>query len=282
MFGYVNVYQDELKVWQYKRFRAYYCGLCRAIGRLGSQAARLGLSYDMTFLAILLSALDPAPSETEQKACAAHPFHKRENVVRDAAVDYAAHMSILLMYLKFYDDWKDDKSVKALLLMGLYRRVVRKAKKQHQAAYDRIWAQLEALSGLERQGCGEIDAAADCFAKILELLFTPDFITDENQRRALAWLGYNTGRWIYIIDAYADLEKDRKRGSYNPFLQAGKAASKQDLDISLTYTLHNIASAYELLPIHKNDEILRNILYLGLKTRQDSILNCKEEGHEPL
>lgn len=150
MFGYVNVYQDELKVWQYKRFRAYYCGLCRAIGRLGSQAARLGLSYDMTFLAILLSALDPAPSETEQKACAAHPFHKRENVVRDAAVDYAAHMSILLMYLKFYDDWKDDKSIKALLLMGLYRRLSGRRKnsiRRLTTEYGRSWRRCPDWSG---------------------------------------------------------------------------------------------------------------------------------------
>ncbi len=44
-----------------------------------------------------------------------------------------------------------------------------------------------------------------------------DFIEDKDKKRILAWLGYNTGRWIYIIDAYNDLEKDVKKNDYNTF-----------------------------------------------------------------
>lgn len=277
MFGYVNVYKDELKVSEYNRFRAYYCGLCKAIGRLCAQPARLGLSYDMTFLAVLLSAMDPQRTQTAAKACVAHPLVRRENVMEDRAVDYAAYMSVLLAYLKFYDDWQDERSLKALCMMVLHWRAVRRAKRRYGAAYDRIRQLLAVLSRLEKENSSDLDAAADCFANILLMLFTPDFITDPEQKRVLAWLGYNTGRWIYILDAVADLEADEKQGGYNPLIARGytdRADMLRELEVTMTYTLHNIAASYELLKVYKNDGILKNILYLGLKTRQDTVF-CK-------
>ncbi len=285
MFGYVNVYKDELKVCEYNQFQAYYCGLCKAIGKLCSQTARLGLSYDMTFLAILLSAVENTEIKTEAKPCAAHPLVKRKNVINDRAVDYAADMSVLLAYLKFYDDWQDEKSLKALGMMLLYRRAVRRAKKRNRAEYEKIRVLLNELSVLEKHNSKELDAAADCFAQILSVLFTPDFISVDAERRVLAWLGYNTGRWIYIIDAFADLEEDEKHHSYNPLIARGytdRTTLSRELEVTMTYTLHNIAASYELLKVYKNDEILRNILYLGLKMKQDAILSKynKEETDE--
>lgn len=146
------------------------------------------------------------------------------------------------------------------------------------------------LSKLEKANSSSIDEVADCFGKMLEILFTPKFI--ENQKRELAWLGYNIGRWIYIIDAYADIKKDFKSGSYNPFLTDVKTEEellkkekdlKEQLSSTLTFTLENAASAYELLEIFKNDEIIRNILYLGLKIKQEQILSGgKETKNESL
>lgn len=287
MFGYVNVYRDEMKIRDYNRFRAYYCGLCKAIGKLCSQTARLGLQYDMTFLAVLLSAVRSEDTKTEQKPCIAHPLHKRDNVIDDPAVDYAAYMSVLLAYLKCRDDWQDEKSVKALLGMALHLRAVRRAKKQYGDVYSKIKTQLDKLSALEKENSGELDAVEDCFAEILAVLFTPDFIENPETKRILRWIGYNTGRWIYIVDAVADLEEDEKHKSYNPILARGcpdKRAAAKALEVTMTYTLHNIATSYELLTIYKNDEILRNILYLGLRSRQDAVLNkyVEEETHESL
>lgn len=281
MFGYVTVYKDELKIKDYRRFQGYYCGLCKAIGRRCSHIARLGLSYDMTFLAILLSALSAGEPETEQCRCMAHPFHKRENVLRDPAVDYAADVSVILVYLKLLDDWQDDRSLKALAGMGLYFGAVRRARKRRSGEYAFIRECLDRLSGLERGQTGSPDDAADCFAKILERLFTPEFIEDDP--RPLQWLGYNLGHWIYILDAYQDLEEDYRKNHFNPFLNEAKGDErglpayrselKNTLDTALTWNLSQLASAYELLNIQKNDDILRNILYLSLKLRQDSILN---------
>lgn len=279
MFGYVRVCKDELKIKDYNLFRAYYCGLCKSIGRK-NQAARLALSYDMTFLAVLLSAVCDDKINFRQGRCIVHPMRKRAAVADDIATEYSADMSILLDYLKLKDDVDDDKSPKAFIGMLFFFVSVKKLKRKYPRQSEEIIAQLKRLSQLERDGSDSIDETADCFAKILAVLFVPDFISDTPTRRVLEWLGYNIGRWIYIIDAVEDFEKDRKNGSYNPFGSDG--IDKENLEITLTYTLANAASAYELLDIKKNDDILRNIIYIGLKNMQDSVLKGKENTNESL
>lgn len=293
MFGYVNICKDELKIKEYNLFRAHYCGLCKAIGKRGSEIARLGLSYDMTFLALVLSAVDKEKVCIFQKRCAAHILHKHGEIHNSRAIDYAADMSVILAYLKLYDDWQDDRSIKALFGMAAYYTAVRKVKRRYKNIYDDILNLLRKLTALEKENCSDIDMTADCFANILKILFTPDFIEDENTRRTLEWLGYNTGRWIYIIDAYNDIEKDVKKKNYNPFVikyninEENCTEVKKDIaekiQMSMDYTLASVASAYELLTVYRNDDILRNIIYIGLKSKQDYIMGkTKEEINESI
>ena len=68
LFGYVRPCKEELKVKEYNMFRAVYCGLCKTLGQSANQLCRLGLSYDFTFLALLLLALDEEESRLAQKA----------------------------------------------------------------------------------------------------------------------------------------------------------------------------------------------------------------------
>ncbi len=286
MFGYVTICKDTLSEQGYNTFKAYYCGLCKAIGKRCSQSARMGLSYDITFLAIVLSSADKNEPEMNDRKCLLHPTRDNICVENDRAVEYAADMGVMLSYLKLLDDWHDDRSIKALVSMLFFRGGVKKAKKRYPEIYDGIRACLDKLSKLEKEKCAEIDETADCFAKILEILFTPDFIADKNEKRVLAWLGYNIGRWIYIIDAYNDLEKDMKKNSYNTFLEKYKgkplseikAELKEKLEVSMTFTLENVASAYDLLTVHKNSEVLDNIIYDALKKKQNFILGENNES----
>lgn len=283
MFGYVNICKNELKIKDYTLFRAHYCGLCKAIGKQCSNTARLGLSYDMTFLALVLSALDGDELCIKQKRCCMHPFHRHAEVHNNRAVDYAADMSAILTYLKFADDLCDEHSIKSFFGMCAYKSAVRKAKSRYSDEYDKILLYLNELSHLEKANSGNIDEVADCFANILKVLFTPPFISNDSERRILEQLGYNTGRWIYIIDAFNDIEKDVKKKSYNPFvakyvLTADNIAQKRgeiicDISLPMDYTLSRIAAAYELLSVRRSDDILKNIIYIGLKEKQDSILN---------
>lgn len=294
MFGYVTVYKELISEADYAVFKKYYCGLCRAIGRRCSQSARLGLSYDLTFLAIVLSSVSDETVQCVNRPCVAHPFKKRESI-NDRAIEYAADMSVILDYLKLRDDWCDERSIKALPGMAVLYHGMKKAKKRYGKVYGTIKEQLERLSGLENEQSTNIDECADCFAKILEALFTPEFVRGESERRIFSWFGYNIGRWIYVIDAVNDMEKDYKKGNYNPFNAAFFGENydeyvqgvRENKKVTLTFTLENAASAYELLDIRKNNSLLDGLIYDCLKVKQSQILNgnksqMKGNANEPI
>ncbi len=285
MFGYVTVCKDTLSDEGYNIFKAYYCGLCKAIGKQCSHMSRMGLSYDITFLAIILSSVNSDKTDFCDKRCEFNTIKKNKCVVSDEAVNYAADMGVILSYLKLLDDWQDDRSIKAFFGLVLFRRGCKKAKRRYLEQYAQIENCLKKLSVLEKSGCTEIDETADCFAKILEILFTPDFIRDDGTRRELAWLGYNIGRWIYIIDAYNDLERDIRKKTYNTFSAKYSECTSQEirqkisetLRISLTFTLENASSAYNLLNLYSNKEVTDNIIYTALKVKQDYIFERSSE-----
>jgi len=277
MFGYVNIYKDELKIKDYNLFRGYYCGLCKAQGKNFSQISRLGLSYDITFLSILMSAVTDEEIKVTKSRCFVHPTKKRA-VVMSPSTQYAANVGIILSYLKFKDDFKDEKSIPAFIMTALYKRSVSKARKNYSYLYNIIEENLNKLSSLEKENCSDIDELADPFAKILSAVFTPDFCP-ESQKRQLSWLGYNIGRFIYIVDAIADREKDKKKNNFNPLLSKTNEEIK-NIDFSLSFTLENVAKSYELLDIKRNDSILRNIIYDGLKNKQADILSGQVTTHK--
>ncbi len=269
MFGYVNAHKDLLRVCDYNVFRGYYCGLCKALGKQFNQLTRFGLSYDMTFLAILLSSLEQNELILKQEPCIAHPITRRPVILEDAGIRYSADMSVLLTYYKLKDDWNDEKSLKSFARLWYYfpmKRVQKKYPNQAKA----IRENLEKLGKLEQENCKNPDQVADCFGKLTESLF------DRNGNNlALKMVGYHIGRFIYFADAYTDLEHDQKKKNYNPFLarsesQVQKEDLKKEIVPALTYTLSEIANAYELLSIHKNKELLDNIIYLGLRKTVES------------
>ena len=126
---------------------------------------------------------------------------------------------------------------------------------------------MQKQADLERERVASVDAAAEPTAELLSFLFTLD-VSEERQRRVLERLGYCMGRWIYLIDAADDLEKDRKSGNYNPFLLATDetdiAVLRERAGASLNGSLAECKAAYELLTIRRFDGILRNVLDFGM------------------
>lgn len=281
MFGYVTISKEQLTEDEYDIFCSYYCGVCKATGKRASQLSRMGLSYDITFLALVLESLSEVDPEIKMENCIVHPIKKRSCVKESGALDYAAEVGVILEYLKLADDLHDDKSVKAAAGMMLMHRGYKRSAKQNIQSHELIKKQLKRLSEYEKNGCDSIDETADAFAKILECLFAPEFIEDRKITRILSWMGYNLGRWIYILDAYNDMERDFKDKSYNPLLAGGetpeqvKTNRKQETELALTFTLENIASAFELLDFKRNESLIGKIIYTGLKQRQAFVLDGK-------
>ena len=272
MFGYVTVGKNQMTEEEYMVFRSYYCGLCRAMGRAASQVSRLGLSYDIAFLAIVLSSVTETEPQYSCGRCIAHPFKKSGYVRYDHVLEYSASAGVILSYAKLADDLHDDRSLKALFGMLALRHGFSRARRRCPEEYLAVKTRLDKLSDLEKRGCTSVDEVAEEFGKITEALFTPDFITDVALRRTLAWFGYNLGRWIYILDAYNDYERDLKTNAYNPLIATGDPA-QDAVDMSLTLTLSNIASAFELIDFKRNRDLIGKMVYISLRQKQDSIIN---------
>lgn len=264
MFGYVNVCRDELKLRELALFNAYYCGLCKRQGKLCGAASRLILSYDFTVLALLLDSMEEESPTLSAGRCMLHPLKKRPVVTESRSMDYCARMSVALAYFKALDDFRDEGiSVKNVALA--LKPSVNKIKKKYPDKLKNIEKYLAEIADAEKSGEKNIDIPAGAFGRLLAELFSPDGA----ENRALYEFGYNIGRWIYVIDAIDDFEKDNKKGRYNPFSSEQEIKEQEE---ALWYNLSAAAAAFELLPIKQNKSILDNIVYIGLKNATEKVL----------
>lgn len=278
MLGYVKVNKDELRVREYNVYKSYYCGLCKTLKSEYGYFSRFVLNYDSVFLALLLSSVTTDDYDCKNQICIAHPTKKTPIMKKNNSLTYSAAAMVILVLLKLEDDIRDEKSIKALVIYLLLTNAKRKVKKNYRTLYENCRATINKLSNLEKNNCDELDKLSDCFANILGKLFVPDFITDENEMRILSHIGYMLGRFIYIIDAYEDMEKDKKKKNFNPFLLSKEPPEKDVLFDALTFDLSSLANAYELLDLKVNKPILDNIIYLGLSGVLDKTIKGENKN----
>ena len=283
MFGYILPEKPELKIREYEMFRAYYCGVCKSIGKRCGQSKRFLLNYDTTFLALFLSSLEGENVHVCPQKCIAHPVKKRHIAKNTKAIDYASDINVLLAYYNLLDNWKDERSVKSGTAALLLNSAKKKLMKEHSEKCVIIEKRLQELSKLEQEKCCSMDRAAEPFAKLMEEIFAyKPLCADEKIEKALRWIGYNVGKWVYIVDAFDDIEKDIKKNSYNPLLlQYGynketaekfRESIKSKVEFNLTYALGEIARTCELLDFKKNKGLVENIIYMGMLRKTEQIL----------
>lgn len=270
MFGYVCVNRKELSEENVQIYQSYYCGLCRCLKDCCGSKGQLLLNYDMTFLILLLTGLYEEESTQTSFRCRLHPIKKRELFINDIS-QYAADMNVLLAYQNLMDDWKDEKNhLKHGLAMALkkdYEEIAERYPRQVGA----IEAYIEKQGQLEKQQEENIDLVAGLTGEMLgELLVWKEDEWQQELRR----LGLYLGKFIYLMDAYEDLEKDRKSGNYNPLL---RIANEEELEFEvmckrmMTGFMAECAKSFERLPILMHGDIIRNILYSGVWSRYERI-----------
>ena len=280
MFGYVTPVRCALSEEERAQFKGAYCGLCHRLRARYGLVARFVLNYDFTFLAILLSQGEEEISR-EKKRCVVSPIRRRCCILGSEAFSQAAGYSLILTWWKLQDAISDNGPIAGLSYRGtalLLRRAYRRAAADFPEFDSHCRVQIEKLRKLEQAGCTTLDQVADAFAAILPFAAV-GFTEDQEKRRIFEQLLYQTGRWIYLIDAYDDLEKDSKTGDYNPLLARlsppeGKLgeADKAWLLTTLTHSANLIASAFNLLPRGQWSGILENIIYLGFPAVTERVL----------
>lgn len=264
MFGYVVANSKELSQEHQRRYQAFYCGLCRALGQRCGKFSQLTLSYDMAFLAMLLTGLYELEGDSGNDRCVIHPT-KRHDWVANSAMDYAADMSVLLAYYNFLDDWQDSHSpaskAAARALQHQKNKVSRKY--PHQSAAIHHW--LSQLERCERENCTDLDQVSGCFGNLMAALFA---YRQDMWQSTLEEMATALGKFIYLMDAYEDLPKDLKRHEYNPWAAyRNRPDFEQHCHEVLTMLMAQSAAAFEKLPILQDQEILRNIIYSGVWTK---------------
>ena len=260
MFGYVTANLAELDKDQRQRYSAIYCGICRQIRSRSGNVARLGLSYDMAFLAALLMSLYEPEETAGKQACIAHPVSRR-GWVDNPYIRYAADMNVALAYYNFLDDWQDDGSRKAKWLADIYERYLPDIEGRYPRQCRAIQDCIRRLSRLEKENCPNPDEPAGVFGELMGQLLTYE---EDLWAPVLGQMGEALGRFIYLLDAALDYGKDQKKKKYNPYLAMGTGKDWPRWEEYLVLTMGRCTEYFEKLPLVQDKGLLDNILYSGV------------------
>lgn len=260
MFGMISANVKELTKAERIRYNAIYCGICRGIREDCSSGARVGLSFDMAFLAALLMSLYEPEETTGRRACSLHPICPRP-WVDNRYIRYCARMNVALCYYKALDDYEDEGRTRAKLMMQVFGRDLEEIKANYPrqcAAMERCLAELRQL---EQENCPNPDLPASCFGALLGEIFV---CHEDMWADTLRQMGDALGRFIYLADAAMDFRRDRKQQQYNPFLAMGMGEAPKKWEQFLVLAMGRCTDYYERLPLVQDKPLLDNILYSGI------------------
>ena len=272
MFGYVTANARDLDKAQKQRYGAIYCGICRQIRERSSQTARLSLSYDMAFLALLLMSLYEPEEVSGKKACGLHPLKPRP-WVDNPYIRYAADMNVALAYYKALDDVQDDGSKTAKMAASVLGKSLPEIEAQYPRQCKAMADCIARLSRLEKENCQNPDLPAACFGQLMgELLVYEEDLWSPTLRQ----MGISLGRFIYLLDAAVDFRKDKKKGKYNPFPEEDLLLWEQHLVLDMA----RCTQYFEALPLVQDKQLLNCILYSGVWMEFERLRPRKKDAQE--
>lgn len=280
MFGYINANYREITAEQKAQYQSYYCGLCRELHQHFGKKGQILLNYDMAFLVILLTGLYEPVNVKSEFSCALHPLQKKTSR-RNEISEYAAKMNVLLAYHNFEDDWMDERSLYKRGLMKVFQKDYEKICTEYPRQAKAVQNAMKRLAIAEIGKESNLDAVSGITGEMLGEIFAwkEDEWADE-----LRAFGFYMGKFIYLMDAYQDMKKDEKLSRYNPFICHQKAhPSPVDIETYTRLILNSMmaecAKSFERMPIVKNADLIRNILYSGVWTKYETLQLKKNKGN---
>ncbi len=267
MFGYIKVSKGELKIKEFELYRGVYCTLCKVLGKNYGLISRFTLNYDFTFLALLNMSLKDGCDKFSKKSCTFNPLKKCNFCDKTDDFEMPAAAAMIMTYYKLLDNIADEKGFKKLFFMTLkpfIKLANKKAAKKYPDIKKIVADYVKNQNTLEKENCTNIDKAADPTAVALSQILML-CSRDTSQKRVLERLGYCLGRYIYLVDAYFDLERDIKSCSYNVLKNKPTNEIENYVKSQIYFCINEATKAFELLDIKKYKTILGNILYLGLE-----------------
>ena len=275
MFGYVITNCKTLSEEERARFRAMYCGMCHTLKKRYGNLGRFTLSYDMTFVAMVLAALYEPEEISGRERCLPHMV-KPHDYILNSAMEYAVDLNVALAYHKCADNWQDDRNPVFAGVMQALKSAYRKACTYQPEKCRAIEEWMRDVGAIEKSGREEIDPPMNLPGRMFGTLFAwkDDFFAWD-----LFSMGDGLGRFIYLMDAYDDLEKDVRKKKFNPLKSVMQQPDYEQLcKDALTMAMADCADAFERLPILKDVDLIRNILYSGVWAKYGYIQTQKAKS----
>ena len=293
MFGYVIPDKDNMLIKDFNVFQSFYCGLCKSLHKTGSEITRLCTNYDVTFYSVLMHEILKKPVKFERKLCV-YNGKKKVIVTPDGLSLQMADLAVLLVYYNIKDDVADGKKLRAPLVWRLVLRK-RKASRNMPKIDELMREKFGLLATLEKEKCDSIDRVADTFASLMrditrELISADEQAGEngltEDEKRVIDDFCYNLGRLVYIMDAVDDVEKDSKKGSYNPLVinygvcddkVAYLEKNEEELSFLLKSTYNKLVGAYNAMNVKLYEGVLSNTIYLGIDMQIQRLLKGEQK-----
>ena len=272
MFGCASVNPERLTEAERRRYRAVYCGLCRALGRERPFYGRAALTYDFVLPIFVLSDLHGEGFAESSVRCGVHPFRRHETL-SNRFTDYAADMNLLLAYYKFDDDLRDDGGALNRMKTALFRQEALRLAAKYPEQSAAIRDALAALSAMEAHNELRPDRPAAAFGVLLGAVFAGG---SETEKAALFAFGSALGRAVYLMDAAVDLQADLRKRRYNPLIKLGFFACEPLLEQELAACVR----ALEALPGGPDRGIVKNVLLSGIWTRFEAEKQRRERQND--
>lgn len=268
MVGYVRILKPELKVKEYEAYRGVYCTLCKTLGKEYGVFSRLLLSYDLTFLALVLLSVGEKDFSFKGGRCPFNPSKKCSYCISNSdAFKYAAAVTVMMFYYKVLDEISDGGFLRRLLsrlLLPYAFHLRKKAAGKFGRLDDLISESMKMQALCEEKNTASVDEAAHNSADALGKIFTCFKDNDGLYR-----FGYLLGRWVYLTDAADDLRRDIKSNSFNVFKNRYSVVSEKDIteDIAkdieetLNYSQGVIAEEYVKSDFGVFSPIIENVIF---------------------
>lgn len=282
MFGYVKTDIPNMYVKDTVLYKAMYCGLCKGIAKTCGNKARIVLNYDLTFLSVLLHNLSDIDVNIQRQKCIIHHVRKRPVAVPDALTERIAALNVILAYHKLNDDVVDNG--KGKLKKSFFNSSYKKAKKAEPVLDEIVQKRYSQLLKYEK-ACGDsVDMAADPFGNMMQDIVC-QLLDKEKCTEAVKQIAYNLGKWVYLIDALDDFDKDLKKKNYNVFINLYKDVpdkctllkeKQSDLIFIFGMLLGDIERLSKELKYKFNHDLTDNVFVYGLKVETKRIMENKK------
>lgn len=303
MFGFLRAQTEELKVRDYNLVEAYYCGLCYTLGKQYGTLLKSLRNCDSNFYALLADAQLGTPPRFRKAVCPRRPYLRVRAVDGESSIMFSAGLAVVMFASNLQDKAEDEDGLRIRTGEYLVHLALDKAKQDLEAngfSFELILNEWQEQKDIEERECPGMELSARPTATVLSRVLEHTAVLGqaEENREICARIGYALGELIFLADHFLDYPEDIKRGRFNALAAEAKARGEPVTGNTPTESvrsrcqeicfdrMNRIKADAWVLKLKQHEEIIRNVLELGLPTRITHIFtckdpNCKKPIHQP-